>query len=210
MHKYVQRLPAVSTHAPARGATVHQARHSRLRLFQLTRPRGARPSSDTSSVNRPLFQLTRPRGARRLQDGEIDREEAVSTHAPARGATLRRVAGVQDARLVSTHAPARGATSRADDPPPLQPGFNSRAREGRDSRQDRSQGSRPSFNSRAREGRDPPQQNTMRRRTMFQLTRPRGARRFSRISRIYSCPVSTHAPARGATIRLDRHIAVIL
>ena len=76
--------------------------------FQLTRPRGARPTEVMTDELSETFQLTRPRGARRLtvrlrawrpsfnsraREGRDSIEimlwwsAAVSTHAPARGAT---------------------------------------------------------------------------------------------------------------------------
>ena len=54
----------------------------------------------------------------------------VSTHAPARGATIIAVLLLPSTK-VSTHAPARGATSSAI-AATSPDGFNSRAREGRD------------------------------------------------------------------------------
>jgi len=55
----------VSTHAPARGATQVYNRPHRSKLFQLTRPHGARPSHEPVSNPCHMFQLTRPHGARR-------------------------------------------------------------------------------------------------------------------------------------------------
>ena len=123
----------VSTHAPARGATcsVVAAQDNDLR-FQLTRPRGARLVRAFAFAEPDLFQLTRPRGARpelividdlgkgfnsRAREGRdrphpyAYRGRQVSTHAPARGATVRSYAPQEDEE-VSTHAPARGATRR--------------------------------------------------------------------------------------------------
>ncbi len=143
----------VSTHAPARGATSPEAvvriarwcfnsraREGRdltaaensdlIKLFQLTRPRGARLPTPLSHRSRKRFQLTRPRGAR---------------------------------------------------PPPSRQGsassrFNSRAREGRDSSWRPGWASPLSFNSRAREGRDCLTRLSSASYPLFQLTRPRGAR----------------------------------
>ena len=85
-----------------------------------------------SSPMRPRFQLTRPRGARPTSISWIS-PLFVSTHAPARGATGVEVGVGHDARQVSTHAPARGATWRGRYPR-VGYRFNSRAREGRDRR----------------------------------------------------------------------------
>ena len=147
-------------------------RCSRSGMFQLTRPRGARRDARCFEWAFFLFQLTRPRGARlnmELPSYVWD----VSTHAPARGATLRRDnchcldrfnsraregrdKAVTDDGVrwqVSTHAPARGATVSGED---LLTGmcFNSRAREGRDSLTLTTIRAVQRFNSRAREGRD--------------------------------------------------------
>ena len=56
------------------------------------------------------------------------------------------------------------------------PGFNSRAREGRDHQEPKTRGRKPGFNSRAREGRD-------------------SGKGYA----LGTALVSTHAPARGAT-----------
>ncbi len=121
----------------------------------------------------------------------------VSTHAPARGATVltrshpgtfmsfnpRSRTGSDKARLVtldlvspvSTHAPARGATHTSDRPSFYRDRFNPRSRTGSDSRPD-ARGDSP---------------------IMFQPTLPKCP------STSYM-PVSTHAPARGATHALVR------
>ena len=79
-------------------------------------------------------------------------EIPVSIHAPARGAT--NPAGLLRALLrVSIHAPARGATSSATH-----------------------SGTDAGFNSRAREGRDLPVSHPPCFVSVFQFTRPRGAR----------------------------------
>ena len=55
----------VSIHAPARGATTSCCVNGRFaRMFQSTRPRGARRCSTQCSKQRVTFQSTRPRGAR--------------------------------------------------------------------------------------------------------------------------------------------------
>ena len=81
------------------------------RLFQSTRPRGARLAVVVHAREREArFQSTRPRGARLIAGQEVSRGVTVSIHAPARGATpeqIQRVMGWD----VSIHAPARGATA---------------------------------------------------------------------------------------------------
>ncbi len=164
------------THAPARGATTARTFSSATSWFQPTRPRGARRAQQWISVQLPRFQPTRPRGARprhfaRIETGTVvsthapargatvrarraGRRPRVSTHAPARGATVGQELAVVGGAHVSTHAPARGATSSASTARTRAHRFNPRAREGRDRRRctDSSRGSR------------------------FQPTRPRGAR----------------------------------
>ena len=140
---------------------------------------------------------SRAREGRDAQAGSHPALRCVSTHAPARGATVLDGSGGSGV-AVSTHAPARGATI---EPLPcttdaawfqltrprgarLRPGwqqkgpfcFNSRAREGRDSPNSRASLHPSSFNSRAREGRDPAHHEGVKAGGEFQLTRPRGAR----------------------------------
>ena len=129
-----EELVDVSTHAPARGATCCCCcLICRCRMFQLTRPRGARRTAVPVSFSGLMFQLTRPRGARPLQGNLLGFRTDVSTHAPARGATRMPWDELAPER-VSTHAPARGATRLLLGRPRGCSGFNSRAREGRDSR----------------------------------------------------------------------------
>ena len=99
--------------------------------FQPTRPHGARQEDDDGNVIRFTFQPTRPHGARPsqpptpsrcrsfnprarmgrdLQEREqFIKDNAVSTHAPAWGATQPPPL-LATAPRVSTHAPAWGAT----------------------------------------------------------------------------------------------------
>ena len=100
----------VSIHAPARGAT--------------------RRSSGGPSRGR-MFQSTRPRGARLRLQPIAQPAKIVSIHAPARGATA--LFGVQRRpNVVSIHAPARGATWRLASSRSGTFCFNPRARAGRD------------------------------------------------------------------------------
>ena len=120
----------VSIHAPARGATGHGRRRGNEKMFQSTRPRGARPDfmghivSLVVSIHAPargatsgivLLDLStrfnpRARAGRDADDLVVmGKELAVSIHAPARGATcLERILAIS--LFVSIHAPARGAT----------------------------------------------------------------------------------------------------
>src|SRR5690606_10191659 len=104
------RLPVVSIHAPAWGATVslirpfapwcvsiHAPAWGATRVtsltgtavcgFQSTRPRGARPAGASGLVSGTEFQSTRPRGARLRHDNHSLLIHVVSIHAPAWGAT---------------------------------------------------------------------------------------------------------------------------
>ena len=189
---------------------------------QLTPPRGGRPRWEALAASRGMFQLTPPRGGRQVRPVLVVGLPPVSTHAPARGATRERERDAgralrrfnsrpreggderqQRARsllVVSTHAPARGATrpgrkrSIAHTPFQLTPPRGGRRaanvevraecgpfqltppRGGR-LRQRTSLANLRSFNSRPREGGD-------------YVNEP-----VSQISE-----VSTHAPARGATV----------
>ena len=80
---------SISTHAPARGATL----------------------PGYCSIRCPArFQPTLPHGERPEYDALTDEQRSISTHAPARGAT-RVPVRAHMARSISTHAPARGATA---------------------------------------------------------------------------------------------------
>ena len=102
----------------------------------------------------------------------------VSIHAPARGATYGQ-AQRSGLCCVSIHAPARGAT-RLD----IEQRFAC-----------------PGFNPRARAGRDPLSPAPRWHGALFQSTRPRGARPMESARQSLGRVVSIHAPARGATRR---------
>ena len=196
-------------------------------------------SMDSASPCR-LFQFTRPRGARRACRASRKPRAVVSIHAPARGATRpvppgrgsacfnsraregRDVRRVEEAQAcgVSIHAPARGATEGRD-LPILPFEFQFTRPRGARRRAATCRSCPSSFNSRAREGRDLAQPENIGLTNMFQFTRPRGARRRSegvrpsaakfqftrprgarhatRIPEPDRRIVSIHAPARGAT-----------
>ena len=172
---------------------------SGIRLFQSTRPRGARRQHHERRHMSGGFQSTRPRGARRGDELVDRRRVGVSIHAPARGATAPRSRGGRACGRVSIHAPARGATAKAGhlrgreivsihapargatgtvvDPGKLTKKFQStRPRGARRSTAWRSSRRRRSFNPRAREGRDDSPSICSTRSPVFQSTRPRGAR----------------------------------
>ena len=130
-----QRCPAshdVSIHAPARGATVFTSSSSRSRLcfnsraregrdrdkvrlhrvrqFQFTRPRGARPLHKSFYRARLGFQFTRPRGAR-LSTCPSPAKDCGGFNSRAReGRDVAAGAPPVVVSWVSIHAPARGAT----------------------------------------------------------------------------------------------------
>ena len=145
----------VSAGILTRGATcVHGPSRRLVRLFQSTRPRGARPKKENV---RPEF---------------LD----VSIHAPARGATLpRRVTNSsfysfnpraregRDGQTVAVFVAVevfQSTRPRGARPIPQERSsdtstcFNPRAREGRDGSRSRKRPSGRCFNPRAREGRD--------------------------------------------------------
>jgi len=132
---------------------------------------------------------------------------------------------------VSIHAPARGATILIPVSVPVRDSFNPRARTGRDLTLDHvlNNGSkvsihapargatneliqirsiRSSFNPRARTGRDRSGRPTSSGVSMFQSTRPHGARHTPPELPPEGSDVSIHAPARGATPRLESAPAI--
>ena len=104
----------VSIHAPAGGATAPF--FDALNLAPCFNPR-AREGRDTippiARWLRRMFQSTRPRGARQQTRRNLNLRPRVSIHAPARGATAKDAADAAK-QAVSIHAPARGATSGED------------------------------------------------------------------------------------------------
>ena len=93
----------------------HGVRHltglveSFLMLFQSTHPHGVRPISRVNISNTLKFQSTHPHGVRLHRIAIFGRCQAVSIHAPTRGATGSVIYRVNIAE-VSIHAPTRGAT----------------------------------------------------------------------------------------------------
>ena len=100
----------ISTHAPAGGATAWFRRILHKRIDFYSRPCGR----GDEGANRIHFQigkflLTPLREGRPPSVCETGRAAAISTHAPAGGATAAADAAVLPA-AISTHAPAGGAT----------------------------------------------------------------------------------------------------
>ena len=159
-------------------------------------------------ADRKQFQATRPHGARH-KDRKVRKPDCkVSSHAPARGATGREEAQKAVAWAVSSHAPARGATRPQNERLRPKHSFKPRARTGRDDAARNAttdftlfQATRPHGARRVRKGR-----RATRRR--FQATRPHGARRLRFRDHRFEGIVSSHAPARGATNRADMHLCI--
>ena len=80
-------VAAVSIHAPARGATAVPTPLPLSRLFQFTRPRGARPILPLTFSLVTGFN-SRAREGRDTVVQHVLSAQSVSIHAPARGATL--------------------------------------------------------------------------------------------------------------------------
>ena len=145
-------------------------------MFQSTRPRGARHAS---AAHRCLSTCFNPR-AREGRDGGLALREMgkrVSIHAPARGAT-KGSTGQYTYRDVSIHAPARGATFFAESEFCHVNCFNPRAREGRDTRSVSIVLPQTMFQSTRPRGARLPRCHGAGAHGLFQSTRPRGARPF--------------------------------
>ena len=146
-------------------------------IFQSTRPRGARHSTRPTSIIGSVFQSTRPRGARPPKGEEDHLPDRFQSTRP-RGARPEAQIKVGRIDWISIHAPTRGATS------------NYGVRRGgfcisihaptRGATQGRHTGpaDRIHFNPRAHAGRDAITSTTPRIGDIFQSTRPRGARQL--------------------------------
>jgi len=160
-----------------------------------SRAHAGRDQKGYSRGTRKLFQFTRPRGARRPSRGFPEPARCFNSRAHAGRDPCRRPSPTR--RRVSIHAPTRGATiaarlcsegdlfqftrPRGARPQPckmpaLFTGFNSRAHAGRDGTCGRSAHTPAGFNSRAHAGRDTGLSRSTVSFILFQFTRPRGAR----------------------------------
>jgi len=100
-------------------------------MFQSTRPRGARLTSESIKLAPDKFQSTRPRGARPPRLDVIHPNIPFQSTRP-RGARRGNTKAEHDVRVVSIHAPAWGATTVSVPPSIALNSFNPRARVGRD------------------------------------------------------------------------------
>ena len=205
------RLPQVpvSTHAPARGATAHDALDRLLDVVSTHAPaRGATATENPAKTIRP----------------------EVSTHAPARGATNTRMTPSAASitfqptrphgarRTCPRRRPACGgsfnprARTGRDLPRRTMVGaigrFNPRARTGRDGRPSRACRRGRCFNPRARTGRDAPAQKSLDIISdQFQPTRPHGARLFCTYPRsplVAFQPTRPHGARQVMTVAFGR------
>ena len=120
--------------------------------FQSTRPHRARLRLLRCLIRKHGFQSTRPHRARLAGSCSLCWIARVSIHAPAQGAT--KMDGLQKfGAMFQSTRPHRARPGHNDSVKTL-PGFNPRARTGRDQRRGRKLHPPPSFNPRARTGRD--------------------------------------------------------
>ena len=116
-----------------RGARPAATAHTCARVrFQSTRPRGARHCTVPLGSRVPVFQSTRPHGARPADHIQRRCGGGVSIHAPAGGATHERIPAAALSLFQSTRPhgarPLRASSARS------RSSFNPRARTGRDER----------------------------------------------------------------------------
>ena len=109
MYNTLEPLGIISIHAPTRGATLYDAEGGSSKEFQSTLPQGERLLLFIIKLLSNLFQSTLPQGERRnlvltllgtlyfnprshkgsdLDANKSDLAEAISIHAPTRGATI--------------------------------------------------------------------------------------------------------------------------
>ena len=150
--------------------------------FQSTRPCGARQMKVIYLSPAQAFQSTRPCGARLEGRMEWKCPDRFQSTRPC-GARQRAVLAGGQVLAVSIHAPVWGATSS--------------------SMRCTMRGRR--FNPRARVGRDIPATAAIASCTVFQSTRPCGARRDRARRRHLARSVSIHAPVWGATAPQQSH-----
>ena len=169
---------SISIHAPARGATQHLVGQGSEQVISIHAPaRGATftppaflSASSTISIHAPA------RGATQTVSAESV-HVAISIHAPARGATAFLAQVFQITGIISIHAPARGATRQQLSPYPS-----------------------AQFQSTLPRGERLVPCGIVIKGTRFQSTLPRGERPRPGHTADTAHQISIHAPARGATI----------
>ena len=165
----------ISIHAPAKGATPIPSTKAWRERFQSTLPRRERPHTGLQPKRQHNFNPHSREGS----DGCHQRHSQqflISIHAPAKGATNRAKHNTENTEI-SIHAPAKGATPAAWTGTTSCRNFNPRSREGSDDLDRACQDLLAHFNPRSREGSD-----------LSPVPKAIGA-----------CPISIHAPAKGAT-----------
>ena len=194
----LNRVSAVSIHAPAWGATSRRVAMRLPAAFQSTRPRGARPSGTKAPPTAAFGFNPRARVGRDAMHLDRRLRKVVSIHAPAWGATRGRAVDRQGLK-VSIHAPAWGATRIRRLRQHLRPRFNPRARVGRDLSRLLRRGCMLSFQSTRPRGARPPLPRAPKGATQRFNPRARVGRDDDQAHGDRSQQVSIHAPAWGAT-----------
>ena len=168
------RLAVVSIHAPTGGATHAGEVHTiKISCFNSRAHGGRDVNAAWEDAAGKMFQFTRPRGARRMRRRSLV-IKAVSIHAPTGGAT--RSAGVIAVTSTFQFTRPRGARLRREERGEVGLGFNSRAHGGRDIKP-RPPGRNSNVSIHAPTGGATRGRARGISRTAFQFTRPRGARR---------------------------------
>ena len=216
----------LSIHAPARGATPCNINDAvgMVEDFQSTHPRGVRRAAvQTFQMDPDVFQSTHPRGVRRLRNTSGDMTFGLSIHAPARGATLRKLANkwcfgffqsthprgvrltVEEYRAMmagnfqSTHPRGVRQATAFDLPRPSALSIHAPARGATALMAFIVIDFVTAFNPRTRAGCDFEIEVGEEIEFDFQSTHPRGVRRYPLRSARIGPALSIHAPARGAT-----------
>ena len=192
--------------------------------FQSTRPRGARLGRSIKGIGSLQFQSTRPRGARPVHDAAVCVGNQVSIHAPTRGATACSASSRSWDRGFNPRAHA-GRDHREILESTNQRRFNPRAHAGRDLdfywpslayigvsihaptrgatlKQINAEIDKTVSIHAPTRGATTDARPIITQCSVFQSTRPRGARQVG-IGRAHcKLKVSIHAPTRGATARV--------
>ncbi len=188
---------AVSIHAPARGATPIARPPESLSQFRSTPPRGERHSYSIMGITELLFRSTPPRGERPDFAAPIAISDPFRS-TPPRGERRQDMLRHGVPRAVSIHAPARGATLRRSTWAWRARCFDPRPRAGSDLSLAQFATGKLSFDPRPRAGSDNSLIICAAKNRSFD-PRPRAVSDYSVILGRVAAKVSIHAPARGAT-----------